>query len=336
MSREELNGFIERIDPLIIQPGPISSQDAPTLDWSEVISWAVGNSISVDQSTVNATRRVLKEMENQKLEALRREEIELYGSALDDYGDSEDSAAIYDNVFQEIADADPAPEEGLTYSHLYTRYGAPHHRNGAWKSSWRNVCQSLLWMLENGLAYAIDHEGSAVTIEQYDQVAIHLQSNSGNRILLTPIWNAYIYARYSVEINGAWRLHSGPTGLRPVVQVDVVVVLGETLARAFRYNSSEDDFVEHGLNQYIIRQMLCELAIGRGEEQYVTVSEYYDAFRRHSAGHMADSYMLRQYQDSNAAIFRFEDTPAPELGRFYVDPRLVRWREWNRSRGRQH
>ena len=149
-------------------------------------------------------------------------------------------------------------------------------------------------------------------------------------------WNLYILARYGGKDNPNDpndRIHfrRAPPS-QPIISTDLHIVLGETITRSVVLRQGRQ--VQWGTGQYQVRTELCDLSQSDSDGDFVTVEQYYECFRARGCGHMADQYFMRSIQDQNAAYFRFEQTAAPEHGRIYLDERLVRWREYNRNRGR--
>jgi hypothetical protein len=225
---------------------------------------------------------------------------------------------------------------GVGFNHLRKRFGVPLEHNDL-KPNWRSISASIYWLIEKEKARLVSGENATVPVDNADDLLIKLQTDTASRVCLNPEWDVYIYARWGTEVNGVWRLQRAPPGRPQVLGYDLHLVLAETLARAYAWNKKDRTYKEHGINQYRAREALCVVATGRNPVNYVTTAEYYQAFVNPGhAGHMADSYMLRQHQDQNAALFTFEHTDLPEGGRFTIDQRLMRWRHWNRDRRRNH
>jgi len=223
---------------------------------------------------------------------------------------------------------------GIGYTDIQSRFQSHLDRRGNILPNWRKVARALLWMIENQKAELIDGKEARVIPTDHENLLVHLASDRAARVRLTQEWDVYIYARWGGEVHGEWRLQRAPPS-QNALRYDLHIVLAETLGRAYQWNQANSEFREWGLEQYKARERLCNHALNR-PGRYVTCYEYYHEYAVAGAGHMADSYQARQLQDVNAAWFRFKPTPLPEGGRYSVDPRLIRWREWNRDRARGH
>ena len=340
MTRSELDSFNEIWSGILGPPGTYTTQDSPSLDWDDINAWAAGNSISVDQGTLDGARKVVKLLVDAKKKSLVADEMSIYGTGMDYSEFDDDLTTAYQSIWDDEHSKGVPTNPGITWEDIHKRLGCQmqSRKTGNWNSPWPTVLRSLIWMIENGHAYATDSTGAgapAHVTSDWEGFGKWLAADNDHSIQLTAQWNLYVYAKYSALENGQWKLYQSSEN-QGTISSDVAVILGETLGRSYYWLPKDDSFTEHGNNQYRVRQNLCDKAHLR-IPCHVTTEEYYSAFsKEQSARHMHDSYMLRQYQDKYAATFEFVDTAPPEYGRFLVDSRLIRWRELNRIRGREH
>lgn len=155
---------------------------------------------------------------------------------------------------------------------------------------------NALWMLglvevQNAAGAALPIGGGASTI----QAAF----NSGGRIILDDEWNKYARAKLGNPTNGGFTVRVPVTP--PIVTYELVIVMGETAARAYGAPRSA------GNNQYTIRQEMCTAAVaaspppGTSFTHRIGLHEFLQICRANDAGHMADSYLLRNLQDRAGA-----------------------------------
>lgn len=200
------------------------------------------------------------------------------------------------------------------------------------KKSWEIAYRIVFWMYQNDLVDVVDSVGAeAADLDDYTQLGAVIQG--GGTFRLSSVWDIFIRGRHGGrDIQDELpKLARGGTVLPPVVRVDLPIVLGELVNRLVTQRGTRKGI---GENQYLIRSKLCDQAIGRSPS-YVTTAEYYKGFREGGADHMADTYLHRAAQDVNSAVFKIQgnDVP-PDYGHIIVDPRLIRWRDRNRDRGR--
>ena len=370
--------------------GPLRPQDIDDDDWQRLGDWACGNSISVDQNTIQVGRRTMDLLIAKRREQMMVNEIlaqpspDVYrfrdwpGSPFEGTGEGHESYNEDFNtktpcvscsnfrttdpknqggiciIFQDRVTGDAGGIKGGCDSHIQQN-GSPIHASSdgdvrfqdlrnklgphMWHSridrSWRQALNCLLWLQDHDMGSLISRDGTLLTANDVEEMLEHFTNLSTRAAFrLTMDWNLYILARYGGmdDPNSLIHFRRAPTSAGQLISTDLHIVLGETITR--NYVLRQGVQVQWGTGQYQVRTALCELSQNDSRGDFVTVEQYYDCFRAHGCIHMADQYFMRSIQDQNAAHFQFEVTPAPEHGRIYLDERLVRWREYNRIRGR--
>ena len=364
------------------------------VDWDELESWAVGNSVSFDQSRIKTGRVIMQLLVNRRLLWLKQQDIENgsdgessfrdwpehplsgTGDGFESYTegsrDSNESQCANCLYFRSMGDDSygicslwdhkAANFDGYILGHCisHRNHGStgrvPHyspHRGGIKKDDIVTRCGSLTtdtegrialrilkWLHSEGFVTVTDNNGAEVPAGG-DFMELGAQLFDDATIRLSQSWDLYIRGRYGSRENDADfpALHRGETenALTPVVLVDIPIVLGELVNRLVSERGGKTGI---GENQYTIRADICDLAHGRSPP-HVTVQEYYGMFRSptsnpgRGARHMADTYLHRAAQDQNAAVFSLNGTKdPPDYGHITVDPRLMRWRQRARDRGR--
>lgn len=154
---------------------------------------------------------------------------------------------------------------------------------------------NALW--QRGLVEVQDITGAALP-SAGGAAAIQYAFNTGGKIILDVQWNKYARAKLGDSANGGFtvRVPAAP----PVVDYELVIVMGETVARAYGSPRSR------GNNQYTIRQQICSASTanslpGTPFTYRIGLNEFLQIFRNNDAGHMADSYLLRNLQDRAGA-----------------------------------
>ena len=369
---------------------PLRPQDIDNDDWQKLGDWACGNSISVDQNTIQVGRRTLDLLIAKRRDQLMVEEIlaqpspDVYrfrdwpGSPFEGTGEGHESynedfnmqtPCVRCNNFRTTDQQDPggfctifqdrvtgdaggikggcnshiqhngnpihAPSDGdVRFQDLRNKFG-PHLWYNRIDRGWRQALNCMLWLQNYNMGHLINSNGARVTVSTVEEMLENLDNNTTRAAFrLTPEWNLYILARYGGmdDPNSLIHFRRAPTSVDPLITTDLHIVLGETITRNFVLRQGQQ--IQWGTGQYQVRTALCDSSQTDSIGDFVTVEQYYECFRNNNCIHMADQYFMRSIQDQNAAHFEFVDTAAPEHGRIYLDERLVRWREYNRIRGR--
>ena len=178
----------------------------------------------------------------------------------------------------------------------------------------------LYAMYENELVEVLDSAGASYAVATSQDIELCL--TLGGRVILSLDWDAYSRARFGDLTNFKSTVRASSAASE--IDFELIMVLGETLARACGKKTQE------GTNQYKIRQDLCQKAEHhphplRPEYTHrVDFATFLSVFRDHEAGHMADSYLLRNLQDSAGANHLLHEEHV------YLDPDVY---EHNRTRG---
>jgi len=168
-----------------------------------------------------------------------------------------------------------------------------------------------LWRF--GLVEVQDATGAALPAAG-GVAAIQAAFNSGGKIILDVQWEKYARAKLGDPANSGFTVRVPAAA--PVVDYELVIVMGETVARAYGSANSR------GNNQYRIRQEICSASApnplpGTRFTHRIGLNEFLQIFRNNNAGHMADSYLLRNLQDRAGANHLLD-------GDFvYIDPDVL-------------
>lgn len=154
---------------------------------------------------------------------------------------------------------------------------------------------NALWQL--GLLEVQDVTGAALPAAG-GVAAIQNAFNTNGKIILDVQWDKYARAKLGDPANNGFTVRVPAAA--PAVDYELVIVMGETVARAYGSANSR------GNNQYHIRQEICSASTenplpGTRFTHRIGLSEFLQIFRNNDAGHMADSYLLRNLQDRAGA-----------------------------------
>ena len=152
-----------------------------------------------------------------------------------------------------------------------------------------------LWQL--GLVEVQNNAGAALP-SAGGVAAIQNAFATGGKIILDVQWDKYARAKLGDPANSGFTVRVPAAA--PVVDYELVIVMGETVARAYGSANSR------GNNQYCIRQEICSASTanplpGTRFTHRIGLNEFLQIFRNNDAGHMADSYLLRNLQDRAGA-----------------------------------
>ena len=182
------------------------------------------------------------------------------------------------------------------------------------------LARVLYEMYRNEFVEVLDKEGAAYPV--HTSVDVESCLTLGGRVVLSLDWNAYSRARFGDPTNARSTVRASSAASE--IDFELIMVLGETLARALGERNQQ------GTNQYKIRQDLCQQAEPHSHPhrpEYthrVDFATFLSVFSDHDAGHMADSYLLRNLQDSAGANHLLHGEHV------YLDPDVY---EHNRTRG---
>lgn len=182
--------------------------------------------------------------------------------------------------------------EGISntpFFNSYVQLGTGNNRERLFNSL------NALWQL--GLLEVQDVTGAALPAAG-GVPAIQNAFNTNGKIILDVQWDKYARAKLGDPANNGFTVRVPAAA--PVVDYELVIVMGETVARAYGSANSR------GNNQYRIRQEICSASTanplpGTRFTHRIGLSEFLQIFRNNDAGHMADSYLLRNLQDRAGA-----------------------------------
>jgi len=234
-------------------------------------------------------------------------------------------------LFEERVHGPKAPMESTCDAHEKPKKGNDdRYPNGIEVNSWfRQHINTLELSLLAKVLYemhryefveVLDKEGAAYPV--HTSVDVESCLTLGGRVVLSLDWDAYSRARFGDPTNArsTVRASSAPSE----IDFELIIVLGETLARALGEKNQQ------GNNQYKIRQDLCQKVklhphpLRPEYTHRVHFATFLSVFSDHDAGHMADSYLLRNLQDSAGANHLLHEEHV------YLDPDVY---EHDRTRG---
>ncbi len=333
------------IDPVTDLPRPAGGSEHVVdgvrgVDYSaQLIPWCKGNSVSVDQNTLQLYRTLM--------------------------------SILFENYRTRLrwVDARPKVNEidsraGLTSEDVTRMYGSHvtkrnrRHAAGEPTRNWTNAEFLFIYLLQGR---HIRLYSSHNTINREEQRIIQdiemgkhgepgwmqhgicaqllgTRDSGGHvRLALDFGWETYIRDHYGAPsgIDGviAGSLQAGvDSSLERTMEYPLHIVLSETLARAHGHGNQRNEW---GKNQSRIRREIADLAIG-GDGDRIALDDYYLIFANNSAAHMADSFFHRSVSDKSAARYELEEVVGsnPKRWNVLLEPEFVRWREIQRERER--
>ena len=310
------------------------------VDYSaQLIPWCKGNSVSVDQNTLQLYRTLM--------------------------------SILFENyrIRWRWVDARPKVKgidsrAGITADDITRMYGkhatnrTRYHGAGEPTRNWTNAEFLFIYLLQGRhiRLYSSDNEinSEEQRIIQDIEMGKHGEpgwmpngicaqlgrtSDSGGHIRLNGNygWETYIRDHYGAPsgIDGviAGSLQSGvDSSLKRTMEYPLHIVLSETLARAHGHGGQGNEW---GKNQSRIRREIADMAI-EGDGDRIPLDDYYLIFANNSAAHMADSFFHRSVSDKSAARYELEEVAGsnPKRWNVLLEPEFVRWRELRRERER--
>jgi hypothetical protein len=118
----------------------------------------------------------------------------------------------------------------------------------------------------------------------------------------------------------------------PTMNIPLHFVLAETLARAMGSMQK----TEWGKNQSRIRRDMADEALDHPLKNRINLNKFYMIFSKHSAAHMADSFFLRHTDDKTSARYKLIEITGSDPKQWEVEfePEFLRWRTNQRTRSR--
>ena len=308
-------------------------------DYTSLIAWAKGNSISVDQSTISIGRSLMTLLVDRLKNCLIGSDGPI-GLAIRHY-DKTAGVTLHDL------------EKEFGKAKMGKKFRGKVNRN------WFRI-ESMLQVLFKRMHIDLYQSDNTLISRKEESHLRQVVSESTevkdrNRMWIVDFlsrnyddgahfrlnherlnWDTYIRDRYGAPPNTQnilpGNLDSG-LEIRPKhVEVDLHLAYGETISRRVTQFSGK----ERGLGQLEARKKVCDFATNN-DDRMVPLDVYYRIFRMAAAEHMADYYLLRSTSDRSAAWFKIHEVEGsnPKKWMVEVDPDLVRWRELSRDRARE-
>jgi len=308
---------------------------------NQLIPWCKGNSVSVDQTTLQLYRTLISAL------------VENYKSRI------------------RLVDAIGSIEKinhtaGLTSRDIKMLYGDPTTRatrryaTGEPTRNWKNA-ESLFVNLLVGGHISLYSSNNTLSNEQSRiikdinndlaskeewmgrgicQELTKTEGKGGHlRLNLEQGWETYIRDHYGAPAGVEGAIPGSlrediivPPNTPQTMPLPLHIALSETLARAHGHGKGENTW---GKNQSLIRRQIADKAID-GEGDRIPLDDYYIIFSRNSAGHMADSFFHRSISDKSAARYELIEVvnSKPKKWDVKLEPEFLRWRELRRERKR--
>ena len=334
MIRDELEDFDHYWREAILNPDGSKKFPGET-DYSKLSSWAKGNSISVDQTTITIGRRMMTILVDKlKNSMLQHHDFRYWdstaGATLRDLEKALSKRARMGIKFRGQVNPYWYRVESILQV-LFKRMHIDLYQSGDTLISRTEESQ-----FRQALSETTEVEGR----ERMFIVDFLLRkSDKGGHIRLNHErmnWDTYIRDRYGappdVENILPGNLNIGLEIFPKHVEIDLHLAYGETISRRVTQYSGK----ERGLSQLEVRKRICDYATNQ-DNKMVPLDAYYRLFRRAAAEHMADYYLLRSTSDRSSAWFKLHEVEAsdPKKWMVEVDPDLIRWREYSRDRARE-
>jgi hypothetical protein len=313
------------------------------VDYLDLISWCKGNSVSVDQRTLDPFRKIFRELIEKSKVMLTWIDQGNNVSSIEDPGLSKRNLEILYGMPQARGGRNVAPGTFannwmkaeilfvnlLKFNHIQLYSNNNTHaaeqqakifddiQAGVPDKSFKNLGDDS-W-LHRGICQFLASSGPQA----------HLRLNLENG------WETYIRDHWGAP-NGIHGVIEGSLTKAfteaPTMPIPLHIVYAETLARAM----SGVDGSEWGRNQSKIRRELADKAIFHPNGDRVSLDVYYRTFTKYDAGHMADSFLLKGITDKTATRFLLEEIPLsnPKEWVVIMEPEFIRWRELQRDRVR--
>jgi hypothetical protein len=353
MPAQELADFAEYWNLSMFQEdgrlrNPGGNPENGGVDYSQyLIPWCKGNSVSVDQSTLQGPRDLIslllgkfrKRLYLVESGAARRLGHQS-GVTLNDLKPKFGQPFTKFNRRHQARDINPRwldlerlLQVLLADGHiaLFSESETLHPRQQQIIDMIRNDGQTrgLLVIGERGQPRYRDQMYIANSLDQSEETFGHIRMSRSKG------WELYLRDHYGAPDGVEGVIPGSLTGdaisfSNKAMPLPLHLVFAETMARAmYRGN-------EWGKNQSVIRRRISDIAI-EGDGTSVSLDEYYTIFAQESAPHMADYFLGRSTGDIAAAKYEVFEVPDsdPKSWRARLDPDMVRWREIRRDRERE-
>ena len=312
------------------------------VDYLDLISWSKGNSVSVDQRTLDPFRKIFHKLIEKSKELLTKIDQAKDISSIKNAGLSRRNLQILYGMPQAKGGRNIAPGTFnrdwmkaeilfvnlLKFNHIQLYSNHNTHaateqarifddiQAGVHETSFTNAGEDS-WL----------HKGICAFLATSDQQGGHLRLNLENG------WETYIRDHWGAPTGISGVLEGSLTKAfvaTPTMPVPLHLVYAETLARAM----AGSDGSEWGKNQSKIRRELADKAMHDPSGDRVSLDVFYRTFSKYGAGHMADTFLLRGMNDRTATRYTLEEIPFSEPKQWAVimEPEFIRWRKLQRNR----
>ncbi len=306
-------------------------------DYTSLIAWAKGNSISVDQSTISIGRSLMTLLVDRLKNCLIKRDGPI-GFSLRFEG--HEAGVSLEDLEKEFGKVRMARKFGNKINPKWERIELLLQE--LFKRKHIQLYQSkdtLIDKRKESRLETIISESTSGTVNLYITNFLFENFVDGGHFRLNHDrlnWDTYISDRYGAPPN-TQNIMAGNLGpgleIHPKhLEVDLHLAYGETISRRVTQFSGK----ERGLGQLEARKKVCDFATNN-DDRMVPLDVYYRIFRMAAAEHMADYYLLRSTSDRSAAWFKIHEVEGsnPKKWMVEVDPELVRWRELSRDRARE-
>jgi len=314
---------------------------------NQLIPWCKGNSVSVDQTTLQLYRNLFDALIQNYRYRIRMGDATRRMKEIDSRAgltsrDIEDITASKSEI-RKAYSGGKATNHWQNAEHLFVDLLSM----GIIKLYSSNNTENL----EEGRILKDIHSGKIAQMWPNDWMPegicaqLRNTSNSGGHIRLSfnNGWETYIrdYFGAPASISGVipGSLQGGvvPPGTPQTMPLPLHIALSETLARAHGKGDGENEWGKNvwGKNQSDIRRQIADKAID-GVGDRIPLDDYYIIFSRNNAGHMADSFFHRSISDKSAARYELIEVVGskPKKWDVKLEPEFLRWRELRRERER--
>lgn len=338
--------FIEESSGRLRPAGGTGFTDAHGItgvDYDALTAWAKGNSVSTDQHTIHDFVEYFEMLFNRMKEFVVRKDVDGKATGI----------------------------AGLTYrdftrkGQLVARSGSRKYAVGSPTDKAEKVEVLTCWLLGTNLLELYSDEKtrdlnreSAIGTELHttnwecvynDETFIRgrgivnfLSMNSKGHVRLSESWEVFIRDHFGVPngvagaIPGSLQpenLQKVPANTPKTMPYPIHYALAEAFAKLWKLKMR--GLNQWGKNQLSVRKELCDIAHAKGSNT-ISLNEYYSAYRNHGVLHMADSELARSLVDVTRPNYILREIPgsSPKQWTVELDPGLVRWRTYHRSRGR--
>lgn len=313
------------------------------VDYAALTAWAKGNSVSTDQHTIHDFVEYFEMLFNRMKEYVVRKDV--HGKA---------------NGIAGLTYRDFTRKGQLVAGRGSRRYNVGSPTDKAEKVevlACRLLGTNLLELYSDEKTRDLNRESAIVEeLQTTNWECLHndesfirgrgivnfLSTNPKGHVRLSESWEVFIRDHFGVPngvpgaIAGSLQpenLSKVPAGIPRTMPNPIHYALAEAFAKLWKLEMK--GLNQWGKNQLSVRQELCDIAHTKGSNT-ISLNEYYTAYRTHGVLHMADSELARSLVDVTRPnyILRGIQGSSPKQWTVDLDPGLIRWRTYHRSRGR--